>query len=970
MARSQNLQLLALCNLIATTIWISLKYDTTSALERPIHLSVSILVLCSLLCYTLQRRAGKGNIYVLLPLQQLDDHDSISKEVNSQKNPALRGRIARPARQIWALIRHHRRAGTIKRSWVLLVCCITLRVVLFGKVIKSVQCSWNGVELLLPVLLALFERVDKEHPGFYSPRYSFLLGVFAFSSLATIALTTQNSTYICPLADNWGKLVRFFQFLGLFLDAGIVVAFSRISKDSETSVKPWSVLTGLTLTSALTITIIAVLSLTRDTDGVLYSLIPPSRIVYGIFFYALLWTVCLASIVYLMSELRPKLIFTIAASISLYFSFFQGSQRGDFSPNPPLLHVAICFIGYASITGLLRLEREAILTQRSLSLSQNSCKFLAVLFGCLGTFFFGSQLLCLFTSTRREPHPINTLILDAQQASVKWEKQAALSDTLEEAVLEYQSRYGIPPPPNFDIWYEFATARGSVVIDDFGQINDDLLPFWGMKPAEIRRMTAHMMERPWTEVGSLRISNGTTIIGPHMAPTHRWMIEEASFMMNEFVKWLPDMDLAFDINDESRVTVPWAEMKKHKEDAILARKKLSQSKNLQSFSTDIAWDSDFLSPEPPLSSPSEYFYSASFRSSFEEYGTIGCLPDSLSRSQTRWNQKSFCPQCAAPHSLGPFISNWTLSGSLCHQPDLRNLHGLHLSPAAFKPTTKLYPIFSQSKIPTFNDILFPSPWNYQDKVNYESNKDPSFSRKQNTLFWRGATSEGVALHGAWQGMQRQRFVHLMNYAQNTTTHNFLLTQAQGYGYCHQSLPLSELRSATNIDVSFVDSPARCGGYDCQIQKIEFDWGTSVSFQDHWQYKYLFDLDGAGFSGRFLPFLKSRSLVLRAASFRQWFDERLTAWTHYVPVDPRLHDVWDLLAYFGGIGIARIGAREAEAQKIALDGRNWAGRVLRKNDMEVYMFRLLLEWGRIVDDRRESIGFVLPEKKPVEPVQRK
>lgn len=820
-----------------------------------------------------------------------------------------------------------------------------------------------NIQIFLPLLLALFERIDKEHPGSYSPRYSILLGAFTLSSLLTIALSTHNSTYICPLADNWGKAVRFFQCLGLLLDAGIVVAFSRISKDSETSAKPWTVLGGLTLSSALSITIIAFFSLFKDPEGIARSLIPPGRIVFELLFYSLLWTSCLASIVYLMGELRPKSIFTIATSISIYVSYFPASQKDDFSSKPTLLPVVLSLIGYTSFAGLLRMEREAAWSQRSFSLGQTSWKFLTVLFGCSGIFFFGSQLIRITKSTLLEPHPINSLMLAAQQSSTQWENQAKTSGTLEEAVLEYQNRYGIPPPPNFDIWYEFATTRGSIVIDDFGQINEDLLPFWSIEPAEIRRMTAHMMERPWTEIGSLRISNGSAEIGPHMAPTHKWMIEEASFMMNEFVKWLPDMDLAFNINDESRVTVPWADMEKHKRDAIVARKQLNESKILQSFSTDIAWNSTFLSPDPPSNSASDYFYGASFRNSFAQYGTIGCPPNSLSRKQTYWNKKAFCPTCVAPHSLGPFISDWTLSGSLCHQPDLQNLHGLHLSPAAFKPTTKLYPIFSQSKIPTFNDIIFPSPWNYQDKVSYETSRDPSFSRKHNTVFWRGATSEGVSTHGTWEGMQRQRFVHLVNYTPNTTTSDFLLTQAKGGGYYHQSLPISEIRSATKIDVAFVNEPTRCDGYDCVIQKLEFDWGSPVDFQEHWQHKYLFDLDGAGFSGRFLPFLESRSLVFRAASFRQWFDERLTAWKHYVPVDPRLHSVWDLLAYFGGVGTGRLGAREAEAEKIALDGRNWAGRVLRKNDMEVYMFRLLLEWGRIVDDRRDTIGFVLPGQAP-------
>ena len=44
------------------------------------------------------------------------------------------------------------------------------------------------------------------------------------------------------------------------------------------------------------------------------------------------------------------------------------------------------------------------------------------------------------------------------------------------------------------------------------------------------------------------------------------------------------------------------------------------------------------------------------------------------------------------------------------------------------------------------------------------------------------------------------------------------------------------------------------------------------------------------------------------------------------------------------------------EEIAEAGRVWAGKVLRKEDMEIFMFRLLLEWGRLTDDNRDEIGF--------------
>lgn len=47
----------------------------------------------------------------------------------------------------------------------------------------------------------------------------------------------------------------------------------------------------------------------------------------------------------------------------------------------------------------------------------------------------------------------------------------------------------------------------------------------------------------------------------------------------------------------------------------------------------------------------------------------------------------------------------------------------------------------------------------------------------------------------------------------------------------------------------------------------------------------------------------------------------------MPVDGRLHDIWGLLAYFGGTGKGGDGAHhhQAEAEKIAEEGRRWAER---------------------------------------------
>jgi hypothetical protein len=53
----------------------------------------------------------------------------------------------------------------------------------------------------------------------------------------------------------------------------------------------------------------------------------------------------------------------------------------------------------------------------------------------------------------------------------------------------------------------------------------------------------------------------------------------------------------------------------------------------------------------------------------------------------------------------------------------------------------------------------------------------------------------------------------------------------------------------------------------------------------------------------------------------------------------------------------IEGRPAQAAFIADQGRKWALKALRAEDASVYTFRLLLEYGRLVDDQRDKIGYV-------------
>ena len=210
-------------------------------------------------------------------------------------------------------------------------------------------------------------------------------------------------------------------------------------------------------------------------------------------------------------------------------------------------------------------------------------------------------------------------------------------------------------------------------------------------------------------------------------------------------------------------------------------------------------------------------------------------------------------------------------------------------------------------------------------------------------------------------MARQRLVWLTNAKDIFQSVRLLVPNLHSKGWWSKISTVDHsLQSLSNT--SIVQKIDRCAQEDCMEQKEAFDLAKPIDFQNHWKYRYLFDLDGAGFSGRFIPFLQSRSLPFKSALFREWYSSRLTPWLHFVPQDVRLHDVYSTLIYFMGMKSnlggrePQVGAHEREAAYIAEQGREWANQILRKEDMEIYMFRLLLEWGRLTDDRRNMIGF--------------
>jgi hypothetical protein len=79
------------------------------------------------------------------------------------------------------------------------------------------------------------------------------------------------------------------------------------------------------------------------------------------------------------------------------------------------------------------------------------------------------------------------------------------------------------------------------------------------------------------------------------------------------------------------------------------------------------------------------------------------------------------------------------------------------------------------------------------------------------------------------------------------------------------------------------------------------------------------------------------LVFKIAVFREWHDEWLKPWAHYIPFSLTGDEYVETMRYFESEDEGK-----TAAPRLAQQSRNWAKGSLRNEDLEVWFFRLLLE----------------------------
>ncbi|KAI1205352.1 glycosyltransferase family 90 protein [Annulohypoxylon truncatum] len=961
--QQQKLVVLAACILGLSTAFIWSRYYKSAAFERPFHFSILTLLFSGLALSSYAK-------YILR------SEPSYAPLTNGAGNASAKSLFV-------DILRYPLRLRSQSPSFALLLFCVVARTILYWRTIRTIHCSWDGLQAFLPFLLIVYDIAElrplnlprHEHDthgrntsaSSTLAKYGLIALLWGLAATDTFLLSERTTGAICPAGTYIERLIPLAQLLTLALDGVFMSQIGKLRQGTEGQSKTWHFLGTLFLTSAAVLTFLAVWS-SVDRANFQWNVFLTWLAIGDLIVDSIVVTTGIIAATYLLGYFHPLFVSLLltAPSIFVYLQWriMDGTMIRVWSNWWGLITGVWLFVGASLLLHFGKTANFQLRFSGEGAITRNRYGFCALVAFII---VFAQTIFVSPGGFRPTPTQI---ISDARSESDDWIYRAGKSKSLPEAVSEYRERYGIPPPPNFDKWYHFATSVKSPVIDTFDQIHADLLPYWGTLPSVLRQRTTHLLEHPSLSMGGIILEGGKVDVSPHILGTHRWMMDVTKDMLEPFAQWLPDMQLAFNLDDECRISIPLDRMKAYTEEGLRARARLGAKQELFPFSDmqEPPWVKDYLNADEKIwNERSPWFLDRSKRQIFYEWISPTCPAESPVNKYRWWNKKAECLGCSAPHMTHGFVSNWTLSGDLCHQPDLAYLHGVLLSPSAMAPSHTLFPVFSQSRLYNFADILYPSPWNFGEKVEIENNKSIPWDQKLNSVYWRGASSDGYAVHGSWQTFLRARFVNMAAKAKLSVRAKSLFSLM----YSRRDI-LSSLRSTSTttptqtttptedhitVNASFVGKFNRCDDRDCTAEHITF-YGSataepppSLDFQEHWRHRHLIDLDGAAFSGRFLPFLKSGSLPYRAALFRTWWEERVHAWRHFVPLDVRLGDLWNAVNYLGGPGLS-------EADEIAQAGRDWAQQSLRKEDMQVYMFRLLLEWGRLVDDRREDLGFVL------------
>lgn len=487
-------------------------------------------------------------------------------------------------------------------------------------------------------------------------------------------------------------------------------------------------------------------------------------------------------------------------------------------------------------------------------------------------------------------HPIKEMV---RKAEIEFDEQLARqSKTLEAAASEYRQRYHRDPPPGFEMWFEFAIRHESLILDDFDIINETLSPFWTLSGAEVKRRVNDVLEDDWAIQHCEIITGQLTGDCDHLGENVLYWLRDADQSPD-----LPAVDLLINVLDEPRILYGGTGEQVDK----------------------LEWTDNS-------------------HSSVWEQITAICASglDSGDKQTTTSSQKA---QTTALN----FSEGKLSTLDLCDHPEYGRMHGLWDAPSNLKTTGLAVPILSSAVLSAMGDIPVPAAAYSSSMYTFDELEDMHWESKIAGLYWAGKTTGSIQdVTSEWRQHHRQRFVKLAN---ELASEPHLYLENLGHGAAwrqHNSIVMD----GPLYKVYFTEIVQCADETTHEAVSSEYDMHEPDERAESFKYTLNFDLDGNGHSGRFYRLLNSRSLPFKQTVLREWHDERLQPWLHYVPISLGMEELPEVVRYL---------SVEDEGQQLAAllaeKGRQWSLRALRPVDQAIYLYRLMLELARLQDPNR-------------------
>ncbi|GAA5987354.1 hypothetical protein JCM5350_005637 [Sporobolomyces pararoseus] len=533
---------------------------------------------------------------------------------------------------------------------------------------------------------------------------------------------------------------------------------------------------------------------------------------------------------------------------------------------------------------------------------------------------------------KSQPHPIHLLVREAKE---KWEsKLNRQSKTLPQGIDIYEERYKRRPPRGFDEWYYHALANDFKLRDEFDIVDKFVTPFLALTPKEIKKRHEQMQNDQsfWLQDKTFTIEIKDRklvdqVRGPMNSTNPRPL--QMLKLLEKISHNLPNMNITFTGHDQPWIVLSGESREQHVK-AARSGKVLTREESLETFND---WTLDGWANACPIGSPLR----------------------NLDRVDLRMEEKRIWQEKDKRGDFG-LIVNHTETMDFCQNPENQLIHGF-TSWVGPRPGS-LYPIFSSTTTSVHSDWLIPPV----DQYDYRLGEDPEWEDKlYDKVVWRGSTTGAdlnIEHHRRWS--QRVRLCRLPFETGSKTlpyspSDQMISTDPPVLG------PLSSFTTSRTqtlsqkyFDFAFVgESPTQCDDAEiCKEFEKQFIWDQEfMEPETQNEYKYVIDVDGNGWSGRFHRLMSTNSLVLKSTIFPEWYSDMIQPWLHYVPISTDYKDLWTVMAFFKGDQNGK-GNHDHMAKEIAYNGKEWTEKHWRWVDMEIYMWRVLLEYARVMgrDDK--------------------